>query len=131
MALNTNGLRPSRLSRALAAAIVIGGVVGTAQAQQAQQDSTAATAETKKPTNVEGVVVTGSRIKRTQIEGPSPVTVISSTQIQREGFVTVFVNNVFNKFHPEDGGYNTYPYFWRAYSPIGREVSAQLEYSFD
>ncbi|SDW88043.1 TonB-dependent receptor plug domain-containing protein [Lysobacter enzymogenes] len=87
MALNNSGLRPSRLSRALAAAILIGGVVGTAQAQQ---EPAAAGEGAKKPTNVEGVVVTGSRIKRTQIEGPSPVTVISSTQIEREGFVTVF-----------------------------------------
>ncbi|MFT3668832.1 MAG: TonB-dependent receptor [Pseudoxanthomonas sp.] len=44
--------------------------------------------------------------------------------------LTLFVNNVFNKFHPEDAGYNTYPYFWRAFSPMGREISAQVEYKF-
>ena len=44
--------------------------------------------------------------------------------------VKVFVNNVFNKFHPRDDGFNSYPYFWSSYSPIGREVSAQLEYKF-
>ncbi len=43
---------------------------------------------------------------------------------------TLFVNNVFNKFHPTDGGMNSYPYFYRAYSPIGREISAQVEYKF-
>lgn len=43
---------------------------------------------------------------------------------------TFFVNNIFNKFSPRDDGYNSYPYFWRAYSPIGREVSAQIEYRF-
>lgn len=45
--------------------------------------------------------------------------------------VSFFVNNVFNKFSPRDDGFNTYPYFWRAYSPIGREVSAQVEYKFN
>jgi iron complex outermembrane recepter protein len=44
---------------------------------------------------------------------------------------TMYVNNVFNNFHPEDDGFNSYPYFWRAYSPIGREVSAQFEYKFN
>lgn len=44
--------------------------------------------------------------------------------------ISVFVNNIFNKFHPEDEGFNSYPYFWRAYSPVGREVSAQLDVSF-
>ena len=51
-------------------------------------------------------------------------------QITDKLTVTLFVNNVFNNFHPVDTGFNTYPYFWRAYSPIGREVSAQLEYKF-
>lgn len=45
--------------------------------------------------------------------------------------VTFYVNNIFNEFHPEDDGFNSYPYFWRAYSPMGREVSAQMEYRFD
>lgn len=44
--------------------------------------------------------------------------------------VSFFVNNIFNKFHPKDEGFNSYPYFWRAYSPMGREVSAQVEYAF-
>ncbi|WP_242691245.1 TonB-dependent receptor plug domain-containing protein [Lysobacter enzymogenes] len=52
-------------------------------------------------------------------------------QITDKARVTVFVNNVFNKFHPKDSGFDAYPYFWDAYSPIGREVSAQLEYNFN
>ena len=36
------------------------------------------------------VTVTGSRLKRVDLEGPSPVTVIDAEQIQREGFTTVF-----------------------------------------
>lgn len=35
------------------------------------------------------VSVTGSRIRRNQVEGPSPVTVITGAQIEREGFNTV------------------------------------------
>jgi iron complex outermembrane recepter protein len=45
--------------------------------------------------------------------------------------LTFFVNNLFNNFHPKDDGFNSYPYFWRAFSPIGREVSAQIEYKFN
>jgi outer membrane receptor protein involved in Fe transport len=45
--------------------------------------------------------------------------------------IGLFVNNLFNKYHPDDDGFNSYPYFWRAYSPIGREISAQLEYKFN
>lgn len=41
-----------------------------------------------------------------------------------------FVNNIFNNFHPDDDGYNSYPYFSGNYSPIGREIAAQLEYKF-
>lgn len=44
---------------------------------------------------------------------------------------TLFVNNLFNKFHPEDDGFNTYPYFWRAYSPIGREYFVKFNYIFN
>jgi len=40
------------------------------------------------------------------------------------------VNNVFDKLHPKDEGFNSYPYFWRAYSPIGREFGAEIQYRF-
>ena len=45
--------------------------------------------------------------------------------------VNLYVNNVFDKTHPKDDGFNNYPYFWRAYSPIGREVALELQYKFD
>lgn len=41
-----------------------------------------------------------------------------------------YVNNIFNTFHPDDSGYNSYPYFSGNFSPIGREISAQLQYKF-
>ena len=43
----------------------------------------------------------------------------------------VFVNNIFDELHPEDDTFNSYPFFWRAYSPIGREVFFQLDYRFN
>lgn len=36
------------------------------------------------------VVVTGSRIKRAELEGPAPVTTITREQMQREGFTTAY-----------------------------------------
>lgn len=44
--------------------------------------------------------------------------------------VTVYVNNVFNSLHPQDETNNSFPYFYDAYSPIGREVAVQFEYKF-
>lgn len=43
----------------------------------------------------------------------------------------LFVNNVLDKLHPEDDSFNSYPFFWRAYSPIGREVFVQFSYQFN
>ncbi|HEX4243064.1 MAG TPA: TonB-dependent receptor [Steroidobacteraceae bacterium] len=40
-------------------------------------------------TSLDTVVVTGSRIPRARVEGPSPVTVISSEDIKNNGFATV------------------------------------------
>ncbi|AAW77540.1 Outer membrane cobalamin receptor protein [Xanthomonas oryzae pv. oryzae KACC 10331] len=41
-------------------------------------------------TDLGEVVVTGSRIKRAQVEGAQPVVTISAQQIQQEGFATVY-----------------------------------------
>lgn len=41
-------------------------------------------------TKLDAIVVTGSRIKRTEIEGPSPVVVLTSEQMEKEGFTTVY-----------------------------------------
>jgi iron complex outermembrane receptor protein len=40
------------------------------------------------------------------------------------------VNNVFNRFHPEDNTYTTYPYFYKSYSPVGREIFAEFRISY-
>ncbi|RNF85481.1 TonB-dependent receptor [Lysobacter psychrotolerans] len=52
-------------------------------------------------------------------------------EITDKASISVAVNNVFDKLHPEDNSFNTYPYFWRAYSPIGREIFVQLDYKFN
>jgi iron complex outermembrane recepter protein len=51
-------------------------------------------------------------------------------KIREDIKATVFVNNVFDEISPEDDGFDAYPYFWRAFSPIGREFYAKLEFSF-
>jgi outer membrane receptor protein involved in Fe transport len=40
------------------------------------------------------------------------------------------VNNILDKIAPKDDTFNSYPFFWRGYSPIGREVWLQLDYRF-
>ncbi len=52
-------------------------------------------------------------------------------KITDKATVGLAVNNLLNKLHPEDNTYNSYPYFWRAYSPIGREVFVHLNYKFN
>jgi outer membrane receptor protein involved in Fe transport len=54
-----------------------------------------------------------------------------SKRITEKATIGLYVNNIFNNFHPQDGGFNTYPYFWRGYSPMGREISASFDWKFD
>lgn len=87
MTLKTNKLRDA-ISLALVA-----GTVATAGAAQAQESSST--------TTLDRIEVTGSRIKRTEIEGPSPITVISRADIDVSGELSVadfLRNNVYNSF---------------------------------
>ena len=52
-------------------------------------------------------------------------------QLIENGSVAFYVNNVFNNFHPKDDTNNTYPYFWRAHSPVGRELKVEFIYKFN
>lgn len=63
--------------------ILVGLMSFNAMAQDADENDEE---EAKK---LEKVVITGSRIARTEIEGPSPVVVITREQIDRQGFTTV------------------------------------------
>lgn len=53
----------------------------SAAAQDGSTDSTK---------QLDTVTVTGSRIKRAQVEGPAPVNILTADQIKKEGFVTVY-----------------------------------------
>lgn len=58
-------------------------------AQTRPQDEGEGERDEKETTQLEAVQVVGSRIKRASIEGPSPVTVITSADLEAQGFVTV------------------------------------------
>ena len=80
--------RRNLLARSLALALVLP-MAATAYAQDAataDQDEDETADETK---TLDAVTVVGSRIKRSEIEGPSPVVVISRDDFEREGFRTV------------------------------------------
>ncbi|RYG14125.1 MAG: TonB-dependent receptor [Burkholderiales bacterium] len=86
---NSIAPRRSRLSAALFAAILFP-ASGAALAQDADADEPASeTSTAPQATNLDKVTVVGSRIKRSDIEGPAPVTVITRADIEREGFQTV------------------------------------------
>jgi outer membrane receptor protein involved in Fe transport len=53
-----------------------------------------------------------------------------STRVTPKTTLGLSVNNLFNKFHPTDYTYTSYPYFYRSYSPVGRQVYAELSYDF-
>jgi len=81
------GYRRSVLARSLAFALTIPFACGAAFAQESADEEEEGAAET---TQLDAVEVVGSRIKRAEIEGPSPVTVITAAQIEAEGFNTVY-----------------------------------------
>ncbi|WP_287130771.1 MULTISPECIES: TonB-dependent siderophore receptor [Gammaproteobacteria] len=86
--INRFSLSRHPLSFALASAMLVT-AVAPAHAQEAELQP-GHEVSNKNATNLDKVTVTGSRIKRAEVEGPAPVTVISSAQIEREGFTTVF-----------------------------------------
>ncbi len=57
----------------------------TTTEELAQEDKDSGDART-----LDTVQVTGSRIKRSEVEGPAPVTVITGEQMKKEGFATVY-----------------------------------------
>lgn len=80
----------TRLHRnALASALTLALFAPLAAHAQAANDTEAKQSKTA-ATDIDEVVVTGSRIKRSTIEGPAPVTVITGEQMKKEGFATVY-----------------------------------------
>ncbi|MET0130453.1 MAG: TonB-dependent receptor [Stenotrophomonas chelatiphaga] len=80
---NRKLLSRNPLSFALASVLVVS-AIAPVYAQEAGNE-----AGGKNATTLDRVSVVGSRIKRTDVEGPAPVTVISRAEIDREGFQTV------------------------------------------
>lgn len=76
--------RRGALAPALAAAIAMTIAAGAHAQEQAPPPPSDGDA-----VELDGVVVTGSRIKRSQVEGPSPVTIITDEDLQKQGFITV------------------------------------------
>lgn len=74
--------------RPLCAALLFATVLPAA----AQQSSDTPVEETKgeKPKTLDRIQVTGSRIARSEVEGPAPVVVVTAEEIQRQGFSTVW-----------------------------------------
>src|SRR3546814_811640 len=94
MRARSSGIKPNRLSVALFAALALP-VAGTAFAQDAtdqeEDQATAAPAQaSEETTELDRVTVTGSRIKRAEIEGPAPVNIITAEDLEQQGFSTVY-----------------------------------------
>lgn len=91
MTVNRNLLSEAvRFGLAAGAVGLIGTVAAPAYAQQGEQ-----------ATELDRIEVTGSRIKRAEIEGPSPITVIDRADIDVSGELSVadfLRNNVYNSF---------------------------------
>jgi outer membrane receptor protein involved in Fe transport len=56
---------------------------------QTTTEPSSSTDQQKKSQELEKIVVTGSRIKRVEVEGPTPVVTITGDELKREGFSTV------------------------------------------
>lgn len=87
----------------------------------AQQDANA-----KKVDTLDKVTVVGSRISRAEVEGPAPVVVITSEEIKKEGFATVYdalqtftqnTGNVQNDYDWGQTSVNAYPLNLRNLGP--------------
>ena len=81
--------RPRVRALSFALAIAMSAPAVAAAQEQPQPPADQQTAASEEPSTLDGIVVTGSRIKRNEIEGPSPVTVVTAEDIQKQGFVTV------------------------------------------
>lgn len=81
----SRSLNRCRLTTAILSTFLIS---GAAFAQDAASNS-GEDSEQKESSSLDRIEVVGSRIKRAEVEGPAPVTVISRTEMEREGYQTV------------------------------------------
>ena len=82
-----NALKRSRLSAALITALMVP-FAASAVAQETGSPTQQPAQSTS--TTLDKVTVTGSRIKKAEVEGPAPVVVLTAEDIEREGFSTVY-----------------------------------------
>ncbi len=88
--LQGSGFRAQRDASGAVLIVPNGGAKQSAPARPAPQARPAqATAEAPVTTNLDTIQVTGSRIPRAQVEGPAPITIVTSAQIQAAGFTSV------------------------------------------
>lgn len=84
------GVLAAAMAFALASPVVDAQTSTTSSNVSAQDGSSQASKSKKKVAELQTVVVTGSRIPRTEVEGPTPVQVITGEQIKNQGFTTVY-----------------------------------------
>ena len=70
-------------------ALLTAGIANTSYAQAADSAPNSPDAAPQAATNLDKVTVTGSHIKRTQISGVGPVTVVDREAIERSGAISV------------------------------------------
>lgn len=81
-----------RLGAAILAALAtpaLAFATNVADAQEAAPSAQAADADVKSAKTLDKVEVTGSRIKRAEVEGPSPVVMITAEEIRKQGYSTI------------------------------------------
>jgi iron complex outermembrane receptor protein len=85
---STYSLRRQPLTAAILTTLLFS---GAAFAQETTDtDTQDAPAQAEPQESLDRIVVTGSRIKRAEVEGPSPVTIVTADEIEKEGFATVY-----------------------------------------
>lgn len=89
MPLTRRTARPSLLALAVIAGITLP-VGAFAQSAQPQDPMQTAGQAASRAAELDAVTVTGSRIARANTEGPAPVVVITSEEIEKQGFTTVW-----------------------------------------
>ncbi|MCA0392510.1 MAG: TonB-dependent receptor [Proteobacteria bacterium] len=82
--------RTNRLHGAILLALGAGTCLAALPASAIAQDGQAtATTTNKQPTDLDGVRVTGSRLRQVDVETAQPITLIDRAQIEKQGFQTV------------------------------------------
>lgn len=85
---NTYSLRRQPLTAAILTTLLFSGAAFAQETTDAGAQDAQPQAESEQ--SLDRIVVTGSRIKRAEVEGPAPVTIVTAEQIEKEGFATVY-----------------------------------------